>query len=169
MNESLLNLYCSYHPEFLNSLEIFSETNKKRIQKKLNSIQNRNSFLSTVAEIKFGELFNKLNLEIEYDKKYKNKQTPDWTLNSKNSTAICEVYRLGKSEKDQAFSDFENQIKESLKKLQYSYFIRVHFIEENFDISLFDLVGAQCVFVNHGIFLKPQTILRIEDRNGKVI
>jgi len=37
------------------------------------------------------------------------------------------------------------------------------------DISLFDLVGAQCVFVNHGIFIKPQTILRIEDRNGRVI
>ena len=37
------------------------------------------------------------------------------------------------------------------------------------DISLFDLVGAQCVFVNHGIYIKPQTILRIEDRNGRVI
>lgn len=37
------------------------------------------------------------------------------------------------------------------------------------DISLFDLVGAQCVFVNHGLFIKPQTIMRIEDRNGRVI
>jgi penicillin-binding protein 1A len=37
------------------------------------------------------------------------------------------------------------------------------------DISLFDMVGAQCVFVNNGIYIKPQTIMRIEDRNGKVI
>jgi penicillin-binding protein 1A len=37
------------------------------------------------------------------------------------------------------------------------------------DLSLFEMVGAQAAFVNKGIFNKPTTILRIEDRNGKVI
>jgi penicillin-binding protein 1A len=37
------------------------------------------------------------------------------------------------------------------------------------DLSLFELVGAQCIFVNNGIFNRPTTILRIEDRNGNVI
>lgn len=37
------------------------------------------------------------------------------------------------------------------------------------DLSLYDLVGAQATFVNKGIFNKPTTILRIEDRNGNVI
>jgi len=37
------------------------------------------------------------------------------------------------------------------------------------DLSLFELVGAQAAFVNKGIFNKPTTILRIEDRSGNVI
>lgn len=37
------------------------------------------------------------------------------------------------------------------------------------DLSLYELVGAQATFVNHGIFNKPTSILRIEDRSGNVI
>jgi penicillin-binding protein 1A len=37
------------------------------------------------------------------------------------------------------------------------------------DLSLFKLVGAQCVFANNGEYNRPTTIERIEDRNGKVI
>ena len=37
------------------------------------------------------------------------------------------------------------------------------------DLSLFQLIGAQAMFVNQGIFVRPSTILRIEDRNGNVI
>ena len=37
------------------------------------------------------------------------------------------------------------------------------------DLSLYELVAAQCVFVNNGVFTKPTIIERIEDRNGKVI
>ena len=37
------------------------------------------------------------------------------------------------------------------------------------DLSLYEMVGAQATFVNRGVFNKPTTILRIEDRNGKVI
>jgi len=37
------------------------------------------------------------------------------------------------------------------------------------DISLFDLVAAQCIFPNNGIYTRPTTIERITDRNGKVI
>jgi penicillin-binding protein 1A len=37
------------------------------------------------------------------------------------------------------------------------------------DLSLFELVGAQAAIANKGIYNKPQVIMRIEDRNGKVI
>ncbi|NBN97621.1 MAG: hypothetical protein EBV19_00010 [Flavobacteriia bacterium] len=37
------------------------------------------------------------------------------------------------------------------------------------DLSLYQLVAAQCIFANKGIYTRPTTIERIEDRNGKVI
>ncbi|MBU2020111.1 MAG: transglycosylase domain-containing protein, partial [Bacteroidetes bacterium] len=37
------------------------------------------------------------------------------------------------------------------------------------DLSLFEMVPAQAMFVNQGIFIEPSFILRIEDRNGNVI
>ena len=37
------------------------------------------------------------------------------------------------------------------------------------DMSLYELVAAQAMFVNHGLFNKPTTILRIEDRYGNEI
>jgi len=129
INDSLLNIYMNYHPEFLNSLEIFSENNKKKLLKKLTNEQNKINFHSTVAEIQFGELFNKLGFQIEYDKEFSNNKTPDWTASFDNSSCICEVYRLGKSEKDQIRSDFENQLIEELQKLPYEYYIRINFLE----------------------------------------
>lgn len=37
------------------------------------------------------------------------------------------------------------------------------------DMSLFEMVGAQAMFVNNGIYNRPISVLRIEDRNGNVI
>jgi len=37
------------------------------------------------------------------------------------------------------------------------------------DISLLALTAAQSIWVNHGIYNKPTSVLRIEDRNGNVI
>ncbi|MCT4562632.1 MAG: transglycosylase domain-containing protein [Crocinitomicaceae bacterium] len=37
------------------------------------------------------------------------------------------------------------------------------------DLSLYEMVPAQAMFVNQGIYIEPTTILRIEDRNGNVI
>ena len=37
------------------------------------------------------------------------------------------------------------------------------------DMSLYEMVSAQAMFVNNGIYMSPQTIVRIEDRNGNVI
>ena len=37
------------------------------------------------------------------------------------------------------------------------------------DLSLYQMVGAQSMFVNNGIYIRPTTIMRIEDRNGNVI
>jgi penicillin-binding protein 1A len=37
------------------------------------------------------------------------------------------------------------------------------------DLSLYELVAAQCIFPNNGIYVRPTAIERITDRNGKVI
>jgi len=37
------------------------------------------------------------------------------------------------------------------------------------DLSLLELVGAQSTFANKGVYVRPTTIMRIEDRNGNVI
>lgn len=37
------------------------------------------------------------------------------------------------------------------------------------DVSLFELTGAYCAFVNHGIHTEPFFLTRIEDKNGNVI
>jgi len=37
------------------------------------------------------------------------------------------------------------------------------------DLSLYELVAAQCIFPNNGIYVRPTTIERITDRNGKVL
>jgi penicillin-binding protein 1A len=37
------------------------------------------------------------------------------------------------------------------------------------DLSLYELVGAQCVFANNGVYTRPVIIMRIEDRQGNVI
>lgn len=37
------------------------------------------------------------------------------------------------------------------------------------DVSLYELVGAYCTFVNEGIFTEPYYITKIEDKNGNVI
>jgi penicillin-binding protein 1A len=37
------------------------------------------------------------------------------------------------------------------------------------DVSLFNLVAANAMFVNNGVYISPQTVLRIEDRDGNEI
>jgi penicillin-binding protein 1A len=37
------------------------------------------------------------------------------------------------------------------------------------DMSLYEMVAAQCVFANQGVYNRPTAITRIEDRNGNVI
>jgi penicillin-binding protein 1A len=37
------------------------------------------------------------------------------------------------------------------------------------DVSLYELVGAYCTFVNEGIYTEPYYITKIEDKNGNVI
>lgn len=38
-----------------------------------------------------------------------------------------------------------------------------------FDATLYDMVGAYSVFVNHGLWTEPIYLLRIEDKNGNVL
>jgi len=133
----LLNLFCSCHPEFIESISVLSENIKQDALDRLENAKTETDFLSLIAEINFGLLFNKLGFQLEYEKKY-SKKTPDWTITLQNSTAICEVYRMGLSKKDQNISDFVNQIKRNFSKLPYSYRIRFTFLQEYFESTKYD-------------------------------
>ncbi|MCC9019790.1 hypothetical protein [Flavobacterium lipolyticum] len=135
---SLLELYKEYHPDIIGRLSKFSEINKRRLIKKLEIEKDKRNFLSTISEIKFGELFNALHIESIYDKKI-NSKTPDWTLNCSTSEIICDVYRLGQSKSDQIRSDFENSLIEHIKKIQAHYIIRISFIQEYFEPETYNI------------------------------
>ena len=113
MMKNLLELYNSYHPEFLESLNHFSKSLKEQIIKKLKNENNKIQFQSTLTEIQFGLLFQKNGFGIEYEKRYANRQEPDWVISFQNSIAIFEVYRLGTSEKDKQRNDFQNELREN--------------------------------------------------------
>ncbi len=136
---SLFDLYDSLHPQFLFSLDVFDEPTRKKILKKLKRETSRSNFLAVIAEATFGELFVNLGFEVVYDKKFPNNQIPDWLLEVSGSTVIAEVYRLGKSAKDQIRDDFEYQIIENLRLLDRDYVIRLKYLNEYFDIGLYDI------------------------------
>ena len=136
---SLLEEYKGYHPSFESKLDMFSEVIKEKLTRKLTNESNKDNFLSTVSEISFGELFIKLGIEIEYDKKFENNQRPDWFLLVDDSKAICEVYKLRRSNKDQIKSDFQNNLIEKISKIKANYFIKITFLIENFDTNKYSV------------------------------
>jgi len=74
--EALFNQLCDKFPDFVESLNVFSEKEKLIILEKIKNLKDETKFTSTLAELDFGRLFIKLGFDIEYDKPY-NKQTPD--------------------------------------------------------------------------------------------
>lgn len=112
-------------------LNSFSELNRDRLLKKLKSTDKKTAFRSTISELRFGEFFQKLDFEINYDKKIDDK-TPDWTLDSSSLPIICEVYRLGQSNQDQKRSDFQNSLKEKLGKIPSNLVIKFT-IDDEYD------------------------------------
>lgn len=123
-----LEKYSSKFPSFYIQLQSFQKKIGDDFISKLKKINNQVEFFSKVSEIKFGFEFHKLGFQLEYEKKYPNKQTPDWTIDYCDSTAICEVYRLGKSKEDQEKSKFETDLINQIEELPYNYFIDIKFI-----------------------------------------
>ncbi|WP_276371461.1 hypothetical protein [Chryseolinea sp. H1M3-3] len=118
---------------------MFSEDNRRKIIRRLKNEKDRNNFLSTIGEIRFGKLFNELGFQIEYDKLFPNNQKPDWEIRIRGSSAICDVYRLGKSEKDQFRSDFENRLIEKIEGIQQRYFLKIYFVDAHFDTTFYNV------------------------------
>lgn len=136
---TLLETYINYNRDFIESLNSFSEISRNRLLKKLKKETNKTNFKSILSEIKFGKLFNTLDIECEYDRKFSNSQTPDWVLSLNSSKLICDVYRLGQSKIDNIRSDFEYQLIKSLEKIAINYALKISFVEEYFNEDLYDL------------------------------
>ncbi|MFD0931406.1 hypothetical protein ACFQ0R_02225 [Psychroflexus salinarum] len=130
---SLLEEYKGYHPSFESKLNLFSDENREKLIRKLTNESNKDNFLSTVSEISFGEMFAELGIELKYDKKFENNQRPDWFLSLNESKAICDVYKLRRSNKDQIKSNFQSRIIEKIGQIKANYFIKITFLIEDFD------------------------------------
>lgn len=137
--ENLLKTYCGYHPDFIDTLNLFPENIKQKFLGYLQNTENKDIFRSIIAEIQFGLQFHNLGFQLDFEKKYFNNQTPDWTISNMDSNAICEVYRLGMSAKDQIRSDFENKLLEKLQAFPFNYFVRITFLEEYFDSACYNI------------------------------
>jgi hypothetical protein len=137
--EGLLEAYCNYHAEFYSTLEPFKKDIKEQIIDNLENAKNESQFRSTIAELQFGLKFQNLGFILDYEKKYFNKQTPDWTISKNGISAICEVYRLGQSLKDQKRADFENKLIEKLKTLTYNYLVKIDFAKEYFEPTEYNI------------------------------
>jgi hypothetical protein len=141
MGDLLYQLY-NKHPDFEENLTVFSDDVKQLLFEKLTNEKDITNFTSTLAEIDFGLLFNKLGLNLEYDKLY-NKQTPDWTISIGDSKAICEVYKYSNSYIKQPISDYEFRLLNvKLEKIiQYEWLTKTNNLNEK--ISKYNEIISQ--------------------------
>lgn len=137
--ESLLTEFLLYNPDFIESLDVFKDSVLRKLLKKLKTEKDKQNFRSTVAEIQFGKLLKNINLNIEYDKKYQEKLTPDWTVSDNDCSALVEVYRLGKSADSQTKSDFEDEILMAIHKIKKPYIIQLTFTDSKFNPANYNL------------------------------
>lgn len=144
MKGDLLKEYLICHPEFISTDLVFEDEINSKLMKHFLNEKDKNNFRSTISEIKFGKLFKDLDFQLKYDSFLANKQTPDWLIFSEDVFAICEVYRLGKSQLDQKRDDFANKLIENVQNLEFSYALKISFIEEYFDTTIYD-ISSICV------------------------
>ncbi len=174
--QSLLTEFTEYNPNFIDSLNVFDDSIRKKFIKKLKSEKDKQNFRATIAEVQFGKVFKTLNLKVEYDKKYRGNLTPDWTINDKNCSAIVEVYRLGKTAISQARGDFEDKILMAIRKIKKPYIIQLTFKDADFIPDNYDLFGIisniqtwmlQSRELNDNILLQDLVELNVYSNNSK--
>ena len=65
-----------------------------------------------------------MGFSLQHEKILFDKKTPDWTILIDGKKAICEVYRLGQSEKDQTITNLTNKLKRGFEEINYGYKIK---------------------------------------------
>ncbi|MES2850868.1 MAG: hypothetical protein V4685_17540 [Bacteroidota bacterium] len=140
---TLWEKYLEYHPEFLERLNSIEDNAKKKFMKKLTRENDKENFLSIVTEFQFYELFSNRGFEIQMEKEYmldygKSKYKPDFTIKKHEHKIIVEVLKLNMTNKDRKRSDFENRLWEEVENIQISCGVKMDFLDEYFDVSLYD-------------------------------
>ncbi|MBN2638079.1 MAG: hypothetical protein JXR65_03210 [Bacteroidales bacterium] len=127
---NIFNLFLKYNPDFLEKIDLFSEELKEKILNKLKKATTETAFLSLVSEINFGLLFTELGFYLQYEKISFDTKTPDWTILIDERKAICEVYRLGQSGKDQIITNLNDKLKRGFEEIKYGYKIKFSHCED---------------------------------------
>lgn len=85
--------------------------------------------------------------------------------NSSNPTTVAVMSTMGPLAGKENIAKFLREVDIDLPRSQ----ITPPMCLGTMSLSLFELIPAQAMFVNQGIYNSPSTILRIEDRNGNII
>ncbi|KUG10257.1 hypothetical protein [Elizabethkingia miricola] len=129
-------------PEYITEkLKPLEDNIAKKIIKRLNRENDRNNYISTLAELRFISIFNEYKFKIEYEKKYKfifNEQTPDITLEMYGNKIIAEIYRLGSSETDYKIELFIDKVSGIINEIESNNVLLLEFKNESINIDSFD-------------------------------
>ena len=85
--------------------------------------------------------------------------------NSMNNIAVAVMLKMGAVAGPEHIARYLREMNISINPAQVVPSICLGVI----DMSLYEMVAAQCVFAHHGVYNRPTAITRIEDRNGNVI
>lgn len=67
--KNLLKTYCGYHPDFIDTLNLFPEDIKQKFLGYLQNTESKDKFRSIIAEIQFGLQFHNLGFQLDFEKK----------------------------------------------------------------------------------------------------
>lgn len=97
---------------------------QSKFYRMLEAEKDKQNINAIVSELKFGTLLAQGEAIIAHEKKM-DSLTPDWTLSINQNISIFEVYRLGKSNKDNKIDEIYDLIGAKIETLSYSIYVEI--------------------------------------------
>src|SRR5690606_25161126 len=100
-----------------------------RVKHLLERISNKDEFLATIIELRFGVFLDIFFQRLDYEKRAfpHNKFTPDWLIHSEEQRIVAEVFRLNPSKGNQEEIDFGDKLMDTLALIQEDYCLQLDY------------------------------------------